>query len=388
MSGQHAKFSPSSAHRVVTCPASLRHNQGHSPPSWFAVEGTIAHYIHALCLDSGAPARSFLGKVPARFMRENEMHDDEWALVPDGWTPDLDFCDAVQRSVDWILELAGPGADIKVENRVDISAFTPEGNQFGTCDVGIITAEGRLIICDLKFGRGVRVDAHLNHQLTLYALGFLERYGWMDNFTDVEVCVSQPRIDHFDSWSTTVGELLAFGAKIKEGFALAISDNPPYNPDEHACKFCQYKAECPALYKVVMEMFDSAPAEPATLPPADTSAILGKRKLIRDYLDAVEDHAASLLMHGKPVPGYKLVAGRSARKWAVDENEVANAINRAGFKAYTESLISPAQADKLAKGKFDSIIRKEEGNPTLAEESDKRAAWENTHADLFDTLKD
>jgi hypothetical protein len=387
MSGQHARFSPSSAYRVVTCPASLQHNTNGGPPSWFAVEGTIAHAIHARCLDEGTKAISYLGRKPHQFLADDELNPDEWALVPEGWSTDRDFCEAIQQSIDWILDLAGPDPDILVEQRVDISEYTPVGEQFGTCDVGIITSSDRLIICDLKFGRGIRVDADHNHQLALYALGFIERYGWMENFHEVSVCVSQPRIDHFDEWYTSVPQLKAFGAEIKAGFTAALSDNPPYNPDEHACKFCQYKAECPALYNAVMDMFADPPA-PTTLPADHTSRVLGKRKLIRDYLDAVEDHAVNLLMHDKPVAGYKLVEGRSSRKWSASDTKVAHAINSAGFKAYTEVLLSPAAALKLLpKAQQEpllAMIEKVPGKPTLTEESDKRSAWDKTATSMFD----
>ena len=63
-----------------------------------------------------------------------------------------------------------------VEQKVDCSRFVPDCS--GTCDA-LIISDGILHIVDLKYGRGVKVDAEGNDQLRIYALGTLEMLGFL-----------------------------------------------------------------------------------------------------------------------------------------------------------------------------------------------------------------
>lgn len=419
MSGAHAAFSPSSAHRVVTCPASFRACQDiPNPPSWFAVEGTIGHSIHEHVLLNGTPAKAFVGKRPQDFMEPTEMDAEEWALVPADWVVDETFAAHVQRSADWCLEIIdGTGGDPHIEQRVDISEYTPIPKQFGSCDFACVARDGTLYIIDLKMGAGVKVYAERNHQLALYALGFMEKFDWLYAFDKVLVGVSQPRMDHLDVWHTTADELRAFGYEMKERFTLALQPDAPYNPDEKACKFCAFKGQCLALaqrtQELALAMFDviddeiPSPAvkfdwpisgpDVARMTPEQMGLVLAHRDLVRGFLDAVEAQAMHMLLHSQDVPGYKLVEGRTHRRWAVDSAQVVEWLEARNIKPFDEpKMISPAAAEKEIKGKgakeikasLAALVEKPKGAPTLAPVGDKREAYTATADNMFSDVDD
>jgi len=395
VSGLHARFSPSAAHRVVTCPASLLLcAEAPRTASWAAVEGTIAHHIHALVLAGDvASARAYLNMEPSEFMAVEDMDAQEWDLVPSGWRTDADFINAVQDSVDWLSEIKAEGElDAQyVEVRVDISNWTPAPEQFGTTDVAFVFRDGRLFVGDLKFGKGVRVSARENYQMILYALGFVAKFQWLYAFTEVTLAVSQPRLDHFDAWTVSLEDLLRYGETIRERFALALEPDAPFVPDEKACKFCPAKATCPALADLALSMFDDI-TDVAVMPEDRIAAVLDVSDLLTDYLNAVANYAVAKLLTGGAVNGYKLVEGRSVRQWGAEDTVVANALLGHDIHPYAPpKLLSPAAAEKLLpKDKrklLSEYIIKPHGKPTLAHESDKRTAWEPTDAsDIFDVL--
>jgi hypothetical protein len=421
MAGTHASFSPSSSHRIITCPASYLACAGLlDTASWPAVEGTIAHYIHEQCLNSShMEAEAFVGMRPIQFMDPTEMSEQEWSLVPDTrGVPDSDGKDPsyywtdedaemLQRSIDWCRSIKGTHY---VEVRVNISRYTPIPDQFGTADHFVIQDDGTLVITDLKWGKGVKVYAHKNYQAILYALGVIEEHDWLYAFDKVIVRIAQPRLDHFDVWETTADELRAIGRYILERFTLANSPGAPYNPDEKACKFCKRKPTCKALELRAQElakgMFEDLTAE-MTDPSADESswpisapevavmsareisAVLLNRKLIEDFLEAVSHRAVHMLMHSQEVPEHKLVEGRS--------NRVIK--DKAGYKEYLEvngvdpfqepELIGLTEAEKKLKKKkagLAAFTDKPKGKPTLAHVSDKREAFMATADDMFDDV--
>ena len=415
MSGAHAAFSPSSAHRVVTCPASFRACQDMPrTTNWFAVEGTIGHAMHEHGLLNGTPAKAFVGMRPHAFMEATEMDPDEWAVVPADWVVDETFAEHVQRSIDWCNQWTG---EVFVEQRVNISKYTPIDKQFGSCDAAIIQRDGKLIINDLKMGAGVKVYAADNHQLALYALGFIEEWDWLYGFDEVEVCISQPRMDHFDVWNTTAAELRAFGMQMKERFTLALEPDAPFNPDDKACKFCAFKGQCVALGQrtqdLALAMFDviddeiTAPAMKHDWPivgpsvdgmtPEQIASVLAHAGLMRGFFDAVENHATHMLMHSQEVPGYKLVEGRTHRKWKASADEVVTWLQERSIKAFKEpEMISPAAAEKEIKGKgakeikasLAALVEKPKGAPTLAPVGDKREAYTATADEMFSAVVD
>jgi hypothetical protein len=377
--------------------------------NWYAVEGTIGHAIHEYgLLNPQWGISRFEGMCPQEFMQPTEMHPDEWAVVPEDWRVDRAFLDAIQRSIDYCLEYDG---EHYVEQRVNISKYTPLPDQFGTCDHACITRDGTLIITDLKMGTGVKVIAEQNKQLALYALGFLEEHDWLHAFDRVVICVSQPRLDHFDPWETTADELRVLGAKMRERFTLALQPDAPFGPSDKACQFCKVKATCPALYRRALETaqgwFDdlTQPVEarttgdwPIGAPDARMMTVehmrivLDNAKMLRGFIDEVEAHALHLALHGTTVPGYKVVEGRSVRIISnVAGYETLLRENKVGpFKP--AELIGVTEAEKALKGaakkELSAFLTKPRGKPTLARESDKREPYTLTAESMFGDVSD
>lgn len=411
MAGSHARFSPSSAERIFTCPASLLLSEGlPDTVNWYAVEGTIGHAIHEHGLlhpDQGIA--HFEGLRPHDFLAPGDLHDAEWAVVPEDWRVDRAFLDAVQRSIDFCLEYDG---EHYVEQRVDISKYTPVEGQFGTCDHACIAGDGLLVITDLKMGEGVKVTAEQNKQLALYALGFIEEHDWLHCFDRVLIRVSQPRLDHFDVWHTTADELRVLGAKMRERFTVALSADAPFGPSEKACKFCKVKATCPALYQRSLELaqgwFDDL-AQPVEQPKLDGTwplsapdakqmqlehikLVLDNARMVRDFIDEVEAHALHLLLHGTEVPEYKVVEGRSTRRISNVSGYETHLKNNGVHPYKPPELIGVTDAEKALKGAakkgLSAFLTKPRGKPTLAHESDKREPYILNAESMFDDESD
>lgn len=402
----HSIFAPSSGQRIAICGASLHATKGlPDTSSYDAVEGTVAHTVHEYCLVNRTPATEFIGRV----YRIKEA-DREYEI-----TVDADMAAHVQESVDWCLELTG---EHFVEERVRIDPWTPIPNQSGTCDHGCFTSgdfgERLLVITDLKFGKGVKVFAYRNVQLALYALGFLAAYDWLYAFDRVQIRISQPRLDHRDTWEVSVKELYEFGEWIKERFVIAWAPGAPFKADEHACQFCKLRPRCPAHAEMVHEMMSGLfedltierhnPVPPTVWPEfaPDVNAmtieqlatVVKVKTMIVGFLEAVEKKVTHVLFSRGEVPDWKLVEGRSRRSWT---NEAAarkylaeHGINRDRF--IVTKTVSPAAAEKLLpkperKG-LENFYSKPTGRPTLAPATDKRPALALDANAIFDDMSE
>lgn len=99
-------------------------------------------------------------------------------------------------------------------------------------------------------------------------------------------------------------------------------------------------------------------------------------KWVADVYSFAQDQA---IIHGKQWKGYKLVEGRSNRKYSSEE-EVAEAAKAAGYTdIYKQSLIGVTEMERLmGKKEFSRIlgklVYKPKGKITLVPDTDKREA--------------
>jgi hypothetical protein len=361
MSKAHAKLSASGSSRWLYCPGSVKaESYFEEKESSFSKEGTCAHELAELCLRSGKDADEWIGKP----LIENKY-----------WVVDDEMVGYVQEYVDYVRSILGKK---EIEQRVDFSDWVPEG--FGTCDV-IITDHDTLTIVDLKYGKGVMVDAQENSQAMLYALGALSEREAFQDFAKVVIIIHQPRLDHISVWETTPLDLYAWGQWVADKATLTLTENPERIAGEKQCRFCRAKATCPALLKLTEETiaadFEDLSAETIEhISDKRLKDILDQKRIILSWLDAVEEYVKEKAMGPGGFPGYKIVEGRSMRKW-VDEKMVSSELEKLlGDRAYSKKVISPAQAEKaLGKSKskdIQSFIIKPSGAPTLVKDSDKR----------------
>lgn len=207
--------------------------------SAFAEEGTLAHSLAAECLINHCDVVSF---VAASCSKGGGPFPPEMVVE-------------VQKYLDLVGRIA-QGGELLVEQRLEFSRFVCVPDQFGTSDAVVLLGD-ELIVIDLKYGRGVKVEAEDNEQLQLYALGALDTFGGLADFKRVRMVIHQPRLDHVSEWVISTPELLEFGERAGIAARKAISISPVeatlhLTPGEDQCRFCKAKGICPALRDQVL----------------------------------------------------------------------------------------------------------------------------------------
>jgi hypothetical protein len=373
----HAKLGASNAHRWLHCAGSVKAEQGYgNKSSPFAIEGTAAHELGELALIAGTEPSEWVGKNLI------ESHD---------WVVDEDMAHHVTTYTDYVRQ-ASMGADnVEYEQRVSYADWVPEG--FGTADVVILKGD-TIHVCDLKYGKGVQVDAENNPQGMLYALGAYAEFGFVSDFKTVKISIIQPRLDHISEWSISVKDLLKWAEWVSQRAEIALSPDAERTPGEKQCRFCNAKATCPALMKytedIIMADFDDLDDMPSPDKLTDNQLrkVLEHKGLIEGWLTSVETVVQERLESGHGFDGFKLVEGRSLRQWESTDAAETVLTDLLGDKRYSMKLLSPAQAEKMVpkdqRKRLEVAIVKPVGKPTMVRESDKRPAINLTNTDFED----
>ena len=361
--GRHAVLSASSSHRWMNCtPAARLELEFDDTQSSAAAEGTAAHALAEHKLRKALKMRS---KKPISPFDCDEMDE---------------HTDAFVSFVLEQLELAKQSCSdplVLIEQRLDFSEYVPDG--FGTGDC-IIISDKALHIIDLKYGMGILVNAEYNSQMMLYSLGALEIYDSLYDITEVSMTIFQPRRENVSTWTIPVDELRDWAEnELKQKADLAFKGEGEYCPGDW-CTFCRAAVKCRARAEEKLKLAQSEFRLPPLLTDVEIEEVLGKlsdiTKWANDLLAYATDAAVN---HGKEWSGYKVVAGRSIRKFK-DEDAVAKAAKANGYKdIYKQSLITLTEFEKLmGKAKFNEVlgdlIYKPPGKPTLVPVSDKRPA--------------
>ena len=355
---KHASLGASSAHRWAYCPGSVAASADlPNTSSPFAQEGTTAHDLAELALRTGSSALDHF---------ENQ-----------------EMADFVSVYTEYVGRLSVEADMTMIEQRLDYGDWVPGG--FGTSDAIVLRGD-TLHVVDLKYGMGVQVYAENNPQGMLYALGAYNEISHAADVQRVVITIVQPRLDHISEWEISIPDLLKWAEWISQRAEATTEPDAPRIAGASQCKFCLAKHNCGALLKhttdAMLTEFDDLENLPApdTLTDDQVGAALAAKGLIEGWLNAVQSHVVERLESGQGFDGFKLVAGRSSRRW-IDEGvalkELSGMIGQ--DKAMTQpKLISPPQAEKAvgAKRKADiqNLIVKTEGKPTLAPDSDNRPA--------------
>ena len=360
----HAILSPSAAARWLKCPASVAMTASMpEETSPYALEGSIAHAVAESVL-TGEPYRAPEGA--------------------EGTTPDVSaLAEEVKPYTDYVLQAADGAAAFAVEHHLECSWLAPEC--FGTSDA-VIVAPDAIEIVDLKFGRGVPVKAKGNLQLAIYARAALEEFGRAGR-AHVRMTIVQPRLGWQETWDIEVKDLIAFTDAMKPAAAEALRElhegtGLRFLPGSEQCRFCRCRHACRALANRAQEIA-AGNRDTEALTPDEVAACLSELPAIEAWIKALRERAQEDIRTGRAIPGWKLVHGRSMRKWK-DEKATEAAMKAAGLpdaQIFVKKLVSPAQCDKLYKTLTDeqaaSIrdgITRTEGALTLAEDADRREA--------------
>lgn len=304
-SSAHARLSASSSARWLACPGSVQMCEAFPDvASEYAEEGTAAHEFAEYCLKNNKHAVECIGQ---------EFN---------GYIVDEETARYIQMYLDYVRNLKG---DLYVEQRVDYSSWA-EKNSFGTADA-INMKDDVVTIVDLKFGKGLKIFAENNSQAMLYALGVLNDYSFLYECQQFHLVVVQPRIDHIDEWTVSLEDLLAFGEYSKAQAEKTRADKPELSPGEKQCRFCRAQGACKALaeynLQTAIEDFKSIEVpgslkDPHYLTNDEVALLLPRLKLFSNWIKSIEAYAAEQLERGYQVVGYKLVEGRTIRKWGDD----------------------------------------------------------------------
>lgn len=362
MPDQHAVLSASGAHRWLECPPSATLEVGLPESSSQAAEqGTAAHALAEWKLRRALHEATTIKPV-------SDWVDEEMESLTD------DYVAFVQER---LRDVRATCADptVLIEQRLDFSHVVPGG--FGTGDC-VIIAEPCLHIIDLKYGIGVLVEAVNNPQLMLYALGALHTFGDLYDIDMVAVTIFQPRRANVDTWEISVAELERWAeTEVKPKAELAAAGGGEFCPGSW-CQFCKIAPTCRARAESNLALAKLEFAPPVELSDAEIADVLTRIRNLKSWASDVEAYALSKAVNqGVAFEGFKLVAGRSVRKYT-SEKDVAAAAEAAGYKdIYDRKLIALTAMEKLmGKTTFNEIlgdlVTKPAGKPTLVPASDKR----------------
>ena len=376
----HAKLSSSASKRWLGCPGSVKLSE-HYPngSSIYADEGTIAHGV----------AEGMISKDDKLVQKYKVEADKFYEEHPELNGTFLEMKMILQPYVDYVFEEYAEqvhedeAAQLMTEERVDLTEYIPGG--FGTSDV-VILRQGRLHIIDLKYGKGVSVSAEDNPQLKLYALGTLARFDMLYDIEDVVMTIYQPRLDNVSTDTIKAKDLYAWGEEvIKPGAQLALSEDAPVHAGDW-CQFCPARYDCKERARDAMEL--QKYLGQMVLSPEEIAEILGKIDRLTKFAEDIKDSALTKALDGEEIPGWKVVEGRSIRKYVGSEEEIVRQCEGAGYDQallYERKLLTITNMEKLmGKKQFAEVlgayVEKPEGKPTLAPESDKRPAITNNSA--------
>lgn len=290
-------------------------------------------------------------------------------------------------------QLEDPEAVLLVEAKLKLTDFIPEG--FGSSDAVLIYGD-TLEVFDLKYGKGVKVDAENNPQMMCYALGAYCGPGELYDISTVRMTIIQPRLRHESSCSIHAVDLMFWAKEVLRPAAkLAFKGKGNQTPGEH-CRFCKVAAKCKALADYTLKVTE-APTEPGLMTLEEIAALLPHFATIKSWISSVEEFALEAALEGDEIPGYKVVEGRSIRKIS----NTAQAMQRlaAGGWEPTDYLKAPelktlTDLEKMLTKKgfttlLGDLVIKPDGKPTLVEDSDPREPFskaKNDFKDIIDNL--
>lgn len=369
----HAILSASSSHRWLNCPPSARLCETYEDKgSDYAAEGTDAHSLCEYKL------RKALGMGAVDPSEHLTWYSEEMEDCANGYAS-------------YILELLEAAKEtcsdpvVLIEQRVDFSRWVEQG--FGTSDA-IIISDGTLRVIDYKHGLGVLVEADNNPQMMCYALGALELFDAIYDIDTVAMTVYQPRRQNVSTFEMSKGDLYRWAEEVlKPTAALAFAGDGNFLCGEW-CGFCKAKHECRARAEANLLLAQYDFKLPPLLEDSEIEVILSRADQLVSWVNDIKEYALQQAISGKDWTGFKLVEGRSNRRYT-DEAAVTQAVTNAGYDPYERKLLGITAMQKLlGKSRFEELlsayIEKPQGKPTLVPESDKRPVMNNAKTDFME----
>lgn len=215
--------------------------------------------------------------------------------------------------------------------------------------------------------------------MMLYALGALEIFDGIYDIDTVRMTIYQPRKSNISVYEMDKADLYEWAnSELTQKAQLAYEGQGSFSCGEW-CRFCKAKAECRERAEANLALARYEFQTPALLADEEIADILGKVDVLTAWASDVKEYALQQAISGTAFPGWKLVEGRSNRKYT-SEAAVAAAVEGAGFNPYEKKLLGITAMQKLlGKSRFEELlapyIEKPQGRPTLVRSSDKRPEW-------------
>lgn len=368
----HALLSASGAHRWLNCPPSARlEDRFPASEGKYAAEGTLAHELAELTL------RQRLGRITKRTYNAEVRKLKGSAL----WGEDMPGY--VDDYINEVLSRLSGNGEVLIEERVDFSHVVPEG--FGTIDATVVETFSpdepeTLHVVDLKYGKGLAVSAENNPQLMLYAVGLMRKLDIIYNIQSIRLVIVQPRLESVSEWELTPAALQKWCDEVATPAAAKAFEGGGEQATGSWCRFCRAAAVCRAAAEGNLELARHEFCDPQLLDDTELLRIYGMREPFKEWMSAVESHVLAQALGGKTWEGYKLVEGRSIRRWAdevgAEKYLAAQGIGEDKYKV-SKLVGIPAAEKLLGKGKaaeLEKLVVKPAGAPTLVPEGDKREA--------------
>ncbi len=378
---KHALLSASHAARWLACPPSARLEEkfketcGFQDSSVYAEEGTLAHEFAELSLRLASGRISKVDYESAlEVLRGHELYSEE-------------IEEQIEKYSTYVMEAfehaktVVPDPVLFIEEKLDFSHIVEEG--FGTGDSGII-ADGIMEVIDLKYGKGVKVEACENPQLKLYALGALRNYEMLYDIHTVRLTIIQPRIDNIVSWDISVKDLYKWAFEVVKPIAeKAYVGKGIQKAGEH-CKFCSVKAMCNTLAQRNIALAKHEFKDPQLLTEKQLIDVYKQIPMLVDWANSVGEFLFNKALAGEKVEGYKLVEAPSRRRWT-NEEDVQAKLKEEGYteeQFNTVKLKGISDIEKLVGKKnfpalMEGFVIKPQGNPILVPETDKRPEYKS-----------
>lgn len=380
MAKAHAKLSPSAADRWIHCPGSIRLAEQcpAAESSAYADEGTAAHYLAELKVRCGIEQ---IGSptLGSEFdaARSSEYYCGEMEEATEY------YADRVSEIYEAALQ-RDPSAELMAEQHFSLEDWIPGG--FGTADA-VIIGGGVIEVVDLKYGKGVHVDAIGNPQLRLYGLGAAVLFGDIYDLDTVRMTIIQPRLDHVSTEEMPLLDLFKWAETVVKPAAEQAAGKDAPTECGDWCRWCPAKAVCRTRAEEQLELAAYDFKKPDLLTVDEIGDILRRADELQKWAADVQAYALEQALAGEHFDGWKLVEGRSVRKYA-DDLKVAEALQAAGWPEaalYERKLYGITAMEKIVGKKkltevLGDLIVKPAGKPVLVPESDKREAINTTES--------
>lgn len=366
---EHAKVSPSAAHRWLRCPGSVQANANKGyEQSAYALEGTTAHALLEVALRLHTPPEVFVGQT----LEEGHMPITE------------EMADTVGYALDYVHAYLAdaPKAKVRIEAPVFPAALlgVDQSVIWGTPDIQLDNHPHELVTIDYKHGVGIPVSVKENPQIKLYHAGARASNGRYRRYRSVVVQPRVPKRRPVQEHTITDKELVEWlDSTVRPTLAVALQPDAPRVAGDW-CRYCAASGQCPeqlrAAFSRVQRDFKESPVGPKGLTPAELAHYLDQVPMVETALADLKAVAVRAVHAGVEIPGYEKAWTRTRRVWR-DEEEANTLLEELGLEPrerYTVELLSPAKAEDALKAKG-ALPRRKRGEPAVPSPLDAVVAY-------------